>query len=66
MHFFWILGSEVSGENKRVVTSVPNRKPVMTFMHPEKIKAHKSHKWFVGYYSLVAGKAGSLPLYKRF
>jgi hypothetical protein len=36
--FEWIPGLEVSGEKKRVVSTVPIGKPVVTFMLPPKSK----------------------------
>jgi hypothetical protein len=44
---------------KWVVSAVPIGKSVVTFMLHQKGNTHKSHKWFAGHYSLVAGTAGS-------
>jgi len=38
-------------------------KPVVTFMLSSKRNRHKSHKWFLGHYSLVEGTVGILDYF---
>jgi|GEM_PF-3424676 len=50
LFFERIPGLEVSGEKKRVVPDVPNRKICSDFYAIPKAYTHKSHKWFSGHY----------------
>jgi hypothetical protein len=58
--FEWIPGPEVSGEKKRCCDCCPHLENLFWLLcFLQKVNSHKSHKWFSGHYSLVAGTAGS-------